>query len=42
MVRARTGARWRRADIRPGSINDDERNKLRERYRWEVVGPNTL
>jgi quercetin dioxygenase-like cupin family protein len=27
---------------RPGSINDDERNKLRERYRWEVVGPNTL
>ena len=23
-------------------INDDERNKLRERYRWEVVGPNPL
>jgi len=27
---------------RPGPINDDERNKLRERYRWEVVGPNPL
>ena len=27
---------------RPGTINDDERKKLRERYRWEVVGPNTL
>ena len=26
----------------PGAINDDERNKLRERYRWEVVGPNPL
>ena len=26
----------------PGPINDDERNKLRERYRWEVVGPNPL
>jgi len=25
-----------------GPINDDERNKLRERYRWEVVGPNPL
>jgi hypothetical protein len=25
-----------------GSIDDDERNKLRERYRWEVVGPNPL
>ena len=27
---------------RPGPMNDDERNKLRERYRWEVVGPNPL
>ena len=27
---------------RPGTINDDERKKLRERYRWEVVGPNPL
>ena len=25
-----------------GPISDDERNKLRERYRWEVVGPNPL
>jgi quercetin dioxygenase-like cupin family protein len=25
-----------------GSTDDDERNKLRERYRWEVVGPNPL
>src|SRR6266571_5269338 len=23
-------------------ISDDERDKLRERYRWEVVGPNPL
>jgi len=23
-------------------ISDDERNTLRERYRWEVVGPNPL
>jgi quercetin dioxygenase-like cupin family protein len=23
-------------------MNDDERNELRERYRWEVVGPNPL
>ncbi len=27
---------------RPGSMNEDERNELRERYRWEVVGPNPL
>ena len=27
---------------RPGPINDDERDTLRERYRWEVVGPNPL
>ena len=27
---------------RPGSITDDERNTLRERYRWDVVGPNPL
>ena len=27
---------------RSGPINDDERNELRERYRWEVVGPNPL
>jgi quercetin dioxygenase-like cupin family protein len=26
----------------PGPMNDDERRKLRERYRWEVVGPNPL
>jgi len=26
----------------PGPINDDERNRRRERYRWEIVGPNTL
>ena len=25
-----------------GPISDDERNKLRERYRWQVVGPNPL
>ncbi len=25
-----------------GPIDDDERNKLRERFRWEVVGPNPL
>jgi quercetin dioxygenase-like cupin family protein len=25
-----------------GPIDDDERDKLRERYRWEVVGPNPL
>jgi quercetin dioxygenase-like cupin family protein len=24
------------------ATNDDERDKLRERYRWEVVGPNPL
>jgi quercetin dioxygenase-like cupin family protein len=24
------------------AFSDDERNKLRERYRWEVVGPNPL
>jgi hypothetical protein len=23
-------------------LNDDERKELRERYRWEVVGPNPL
>jgi mannose-6-phosphate isomerase-like protein (cupin superfamily) len=23
-------------------MDDDERNQLRERYRWEVVGPNPL
>ena len=27
---------------RPEPMNDDERQKLRERYRWEVVGPNPL
>ena len=27
---------------RSGPINDDERNELRERYRWEIVGPNPL
>ena len=27
---------------RPGPMSDDERNSLRERYRWEVVGPNPL
>jgi len=26
----------------PGLMNDDERRQLRERYRWEVVGPNPL
>jgi hypothetical protein len=30
-----------RLDIEDGA-NDDERNELRERYRWEVVGPNPL
>ena len=25
-----------------GSMDDAERNELRERYRWEVVGPNPL
>jgi mannose-6-phosphate isomerase-like protein (cupin superfamily) len=24
------------------ALSDDERNELRERYRWEVVGPNPL
>jgi len=23
-------------------INDDERKQLRERYQWEIVGPNPL
>jgi len=23
-------------------INDDERTQLRDRYHWEVVGPNPL
>src|SRR5262249_11877941 len=27
---------------RPGPMNDDERKQLRERYRWEIVGPNPL
>ena len=27
---------------RPGPMNTDEGEKLRERYRWEVVGPNPL
>ena len=27
---------------RPNPMNDDERKELRERYRWEVVGPNPL
>ena len=27
---------------RPRPINADERNELRERYRWDVVGPNPL
>ena len=26
----------------PGPMSDDERDALRERYRWEVVGPNPL
>ena len=26
----------------PGSMDDGERKKLRERYRWEIVGPNPL
>ena len=26
----------------PGPISDDERSKLGDRYRWEVVGPNPL
>ena len=26
----------------PEPMSDDERKKLRERYRWEVVGPNPL
>ena len=25
-----------------GPSSDEERTKLRERYRWEVVGPNPL
>ena len=24
------------------TMNDDERKELRERYRWEIVGPNPL
>jgi len=27
---------------RSGPMNDEERKQLRERYRWEVVGPNPL
>jgi len=27
---------------RPGPMTDDERKELRERYRWEIVGPNPL
>lgn len=27
---------------RPGPMNDDQRRELRERYRWEIVGPNSL
>jgi quercetin dioxygenase-like cupin family protein len=27
---------------RRGPMNDDERKELRERYRWEIVGPNPL
>lgn len=27
---------------RRGSLSDEEREKLRERYRWEVLGPNPL
>jgi quercetin dioxygenase-like cupin family protein len=27
---------------RRGPMNDDERRELRERYRWEIVGPNPL
>jgi quercetin dioxygenase-like cupin family protein len=27
---------------RPRPINDDERKELRERHRWEIVGPNPL
>ena len=27
---------------RHGPMNDDERRELRERYRWEIVGPNPL
>ena len=26
----------------PGPISDDDRRKLGDRYRWEVVGPNPL
>ena len=26
----------------PGSMSDAERTALRERYRWEIVGPNPL
>jgi hypothetical protein len=27
---------------RPGPMKDDERTQRRERYRWEIVGPNPL
>ena len=27
---------------RPGAMTDDERKELRERYQWEIVGPNPL
>jgi quercetin dioxygenase-like cupin family protein len=27
---------------RPNPLTDDDRNALRERYQWEVVGPNPL
>ena len=26
----------------PGPMSDAERKELRERYRWEIVGPNPL
>ncbi len=27
---------------RPGPMNDEERKELRDRYHWEIVGPNPL
>jgi mannose-6-phosphate isomerase-like protein (cupin superfamily) len=40
---ARTGGYVEQLLTRPaGSMNDAERKELRERYRWEIVGPNPL
>jgi quercetin dioxygenase-like cupin family protein len=39
---ARAGGYVEEMMTRPAPMNDDERKELRERYRWEIVGPNPL